>query len=70
MDLRRVVVGDDPKPVRLGPFSVVLAAIKPAGITVDEVTADIEPEAKILYAGEPVEATLMGPSQVFVASKL
>nr|WP_269437826.1 type I phosphomannose isomerase catalytic subunit [Arthrobacter sp. zg-Y919] len=70
LDLRRVVVEDDPKPVRVGPFSVVLAALEPACITVDEVTADMEPEAKILYAGEPVTATLTGPSQVFVASTL
>ncbi|MCQ1995718.1 type I phosphomannose isomerase catalytic subunit [Arthrobacter sp. zg-Y1171] len=68
MDLRRVVVGDDPKPVRLGPFSVVLAAMEPAAITMDEVTADMEPEEKILYAGEPVTATFTGPAQIFVAS--
>lgn len=70
LDLRRVVVGADPKPVRVGPFSVVLAALEPAGITVDEVTAALEPEAKILYAGEPVTAMIAGPSQVFVASTL
>lgn len=70
LDLRRVVVGHDPKPVRVGPFSVVLAALDPAGITVDEVTAELEPEAKILYAGEPVTATVTGPSQIFVASIL
>ncbi|MCQ1949973.1 hypothetical protein NNX28_08545 [Arthrobacter sp. zg-Y859] len=70
MELRRVVVGDDPMPVRVGPFSVVLAALEPAAITVDEVTADIEPEAKILYAGETVTATVTGPSQIFVASRL
>jgi mannose-6-phosphate isomerase len=70
LDLRRVVVGEDPKPVRVGPFSVVLAAMDPAGITVDEVTAEMEPEAKILYAGEPVTATLTGPAQIFVASTL
>ena len=70
LDLRRVVVGGDPKPVRVGPFSVVLAAMEPAGITVDEVTADLEPEAKILYVGEPATATVTGPSQIFVASML
>jgi mannose-6-phosphate isomerase len=63
-----VVVGDDPKPVRVGPFSVVLTAMEPASITVNEVTADMEPEAKILYAGEPVTATITGPAQLFVAS--
>ena len=68
LDLRRVVVGDDPQPVRVGPFSVVLAAMEPAAITVNEVTADMEPEAKILYAGEPVTATITGPAQLFVAS--
>lgn len=68
LDLRRVVVGDEPKPVRVGPFSVVLAAMEPAGITVDEVTTALEPGAKLLYAGEPVTATFTGPSQIFVAS--
>ena len=68
LDLRRVVIGNEPKPVRVGPFSVVLAALDPAGITVDEVTAHMEPEAKVLYAGEPATATFTGPSQVFVAS--
>lgn len=70
LDLRRVVVGKDPKPVRVGPFSVALAAMEPAFITVNGVTADMEPEAKILYAGEPVTATFTGPSQIFVASTL
>nr|WP_269439219.1 type I phosphomannose isomerase catalytic subunit [Arthrobacter sp. zg-Y820] len=69
LDLRRVVVGDDPKPARLGPFSVVLAAMEPAAITVDEVTTDLEPGAKILYAGDPVTATFTGPAQIFVASR-
>lgn len=68
LDLRRVVVGDDPKPVRVGPFSVVLAAMEPAGITVDEVTTALEPGAKLLYAGDPVTATFTGPAQIFVAS--
>ncbi|WP_461170713.1 cupin domain-containing protein [Arthrobacter sp. Z1-15] len=68
LDLRRVVVGDDPTPVRVGPFSVILAAMEPAGITVDEVTAEVEPGAKILYAGDSATATVTGPSQIFVAS--
>ena len=68
LDLRRVVVGDDPQPVRVGPFSVVLAAMGSADIAVDEVTMALEPGAKILYAGEPVTATFTGPSQIFVAS--
>ncbi|WP_349293302.1 type I phosphomannose isomerase catalytic subunit [Arthrobacter caoxuetaonis] len=70
LDLRRVVVGSGQKPVSVGPFSVVLAATEPADITVDGATADLEPEAKILYAGEPVTATITGPSQIFVASTL
>ncbi|MCC3264719.1 hypothetical protein LJ752_01495 [Arthrobacter sp. zg-Y786] len=70
LDLRRVVVDEDPKPVRVGPFSVLLAATDPVSVTVDEVTADMEPEAKMLYAGEPVTATLAGPAQIFVASTL
>ena len=70
LDLRRVVVGEEPKPVRLGPFSVVLAAMEPAAISVDEFTADLEPEGKILYAGAPVTATVTGPTQLFVASTL
>jgi len=70
LDLRRVVVGKDPKPVRVGPFSGVLAALDPAGITVNGAAAEIEPGAKILYAGEPATATFTGPSQVFVASRL
>ncbi|MBO0895242.1 type I phosphomannose isomerase catalytic subunit [Arthrobacter sunyaminii] len=70
LDLRRVVVGKDPKPVIVGPFSVVLAAMDPASITVEEVTAEMLPETKILYAGAPVTATFTGPSQVFVASAL
>lgn len=70
LDLRRVVVGEDPKPVRVGPFSVVLAAMDPASITVEEVTAEMLPESKILYAGEPVTASLTGPAQMFVASML
>nr|WP_273544699.1 type I phosphomannose isomerase catalytic subunit [Arthrobacter jiangjiafuii] len=70
LDLRRVVVGDGPKAVRVGPLSVALAAIEPACITVDEFTVDMKPEAKILYAGEPATATFTGPSQIFVASTL
>ena len=70
LDLRRIVVGTDPLPVPVGPFSVILAALEPAGITVEGVTAELEPEAKILYAGEPVTATVTGPSQIFVASML
>ena len=70
LDLRRVVAGKEPRPVRMGPFSVVLAAMHPAGITVNGVTTEIGPEEKILYAGEPVTAAFTGPSQVFVASTL
>ena len=70
LDLRRVVVAEDPKQVRVGPFSVLLAATAPAGVTVNGAAAEIEPGAKILYAGEPATATFTGPSQVFVASRL
>lgn len=70
LDLRRVVLGDHPKPVHVGPFSVVMAATEPAAITVAGATANLEPDDKVLYAGEPVTATFSGPSQVFVASRL
>lgn len=68
LDLRRVVVGGNPKPVRVGPFSVVPAALDPASFTVGEVTEELEPGGVILYAGEPVTATLTGPARIFVAS--
>lgn len=70
LDLRRVVVGEDPKSVRVGPFSVVLAAMDTASVTVEGATAEMLPESKILYAGDPVTATLTGPAQMFVASML
>lgn len=69
LDLRRIVAGPTGQSLRLHSFSVVLAALDAVVVTVGDVTTRIEPGSSVLYVGEPVEAQIHGPAEVFIASR-
>lgn len=69
LGLRRVVAGEADTPVALDRFSVLLSAHGDARVTVDGVSADIEPGASILYLGDPATAVVSGGAQLFIASR-
>ncbi|MCC3279434.1 hypothetical protein LJ754_09735 [Arthrobacter sp. zg-Y40] len=67
--LERAVLDETPRDIQLGRFTVVLAALGDAEITVGDTTTPIDQGSKVLYLGDPVKAQVRGPAQLFVASR-
>lgn len=67
--LQRAVLDDTARDIRLGRFTVLLAALGDAEITVGDTPTPIPQGTKVLYLGEPVTAQVRGPAQLFTASR-
>ena len=69
LQLHRAVLDGSPKTVQLGRFSIVLSAQGDAEITVGKTTSPIPRGSRTLYLGDPVEAQVRGPAQLFIATR-
>ena len=69
LQLGHAVLGNTPRSIELGRFSVVLAALGDAEITVGDATTPIAQGSRVLYLGDPTSAVVRGPAQLFIASR-
>ncbi|MCQ2000957.1 cupin domain-containing protein [Arthrobacter zhaoxinii] len=68
LDLRRTVIDGGTASIPLERFTVVLAALGGAVVTVGDVSTFLEQGASMLYLGDPTTADVEGSAQLFSAS--
>ncbi|MCC9204904.1 hypothetical protein LOC60_07570 [Arthrobacter sp. zg-Y769] len=69
LDLRRIVIDGGTASIPLERFTVVLAALGEAVVTVGDVNTYLEQGASMLYLGDPTTAEVQGSAQLFSASR-
>ncbi|MCC3293557.1 hypothetical protein LJ756_02830 [Arthrobacter sp. zg-Y411] len=69
LHLGRAVLDDTEETVQLGRFAIVLSAKGRAEITVGGTTTPVSEGCRVLYLGDPVQARVRGPAQLFIATR-
>ncbi|MCC9174809.1 hypothetical protein [Arthrobacter sp. zg-Y179] len=69
LDLRRTVIHGGTASIPLERFTVVLAALGEAMVSVGDVSTYLEQGASMLYLGDPTTADVEGSAQLFSASR-